>query len=185
MAMKRGFFGKIAESGLRAIVNRALNLKDALPLAREETKGARSNVDPAGERARQRIHESAPARRLGEESIEHRQSETRLHLLRLEKKGEVLHWEIPHDAIARARLLLTESASSEDSIVASAELRLSFIVLTADEEARVERSEAIIAIESAGKWPLPERPTGSKSLASIGIAMGERFASIAHLAIDD
>lgn len=157
--MKRGLFGRLAGSGIRAIVDRALNLKEALPLGRNE-------------RATE-AHRPEPQRAMSERGATVEAGAPELH-----RSGEIIRWKIPNASIERAQALL---GRAEDQ----AALELAIIVLTADDEARIERHEESFPIEPQGERALPARPSGAKSLASIGLAAGGRFASIVHLAIDD
>lgn len=157
--MKRGFFGKLAESGIRAIVDRALGLREALPLGRTEEAGE------AGPRGR------PPRPEIATPPVDHPI---------IERGPDELRWQIPISAIERARALL-----AKEGVSGEATLQLAIIVLTADDEARIHRREESFSIEPRGRRALPIRPPGAKSLASIGLSTDGRFASIAHLTIDD
>ena len=157
--MKRGLFGRLAGSGIRAIVDRALNLKEALPLGRNERPTEAQRPEPR--------------RAMSEHAVIDEARAPELH-----RDGEIIRWKIPSASIERAQALLGRAKDQ-------AALELAIIVLTADDEARIERHEESFVIEPRGERALPERPSGAKSLASIGLAASGRFVSIVHLAIDD
>lgn len=170
MAMKRGFFGKLAGSGIRSIVDRALNLRESLPLGRSEEAPPKART-AQDETLHQKAITTPPARHALERAEQ---------TPSLERAEEELRWAIPQSAIDRASVLLSGDRDAREY-----ELTLSIIVLTADEEARVERDEQSFKIEPVGRKLLPRRPAGAKSLASIGLSHEGRFASITHLPIDD